>query len=209
MEHTDGCTHEGEWVSDEPCGRGLERLSDGSMYEGDFLCGKRRGFGMCDFSDGHHYEDKGKNKFPGTCYHCGKVGHKAAECWFRDGASKGSGKDPSANVTSSGKGKSKGRGKSRRPVNALGFEEELWNETNETEPGKWWDSWDDNVEPDRGGAPLGAIVVGGTELELNSFKTASGEILPDEGQLMWPCFLQGGRKCRLRGHVTGVHKPLI
>ena len=52
-------------------------------------------------------------------------------------------------------------------------------------------------------------MVGGTELELNSFKTASGEILPDEGQLMWPCFLQDGRKCWLRGHVTDVHKPLI
>ena len=46
-------------------------------------------------------------------------------------------------------------------------------------------------------------------LELSSFKTASGEILPDEGQLMWPCFLQDGRKCWLRGHVTDVHKPLI
>ena len=26
---------------------------------------------------------------------------------------------------------------------------------------------------------------------------------------MWPCFLQDGRKCWLRGHVTDVHKPLI
>ena len=33
--------------------------------------------------------------------------------------------------------------------------------------------------------------------------------MPDEGQLMWPCFLQDGRKCWLRGHVTDVHKPLI
>ena len=75
------------------------------------------------------------------------------------------------------------------------------------EPGEWWNSWGDNVKPDRGGAPLGSIVVRGTE--LNSFKTASGEILPDEGKLLWPCFLQDGRKCRLRGHVTDVHKPLI
>ena len=64
MEHTDGSTHEGEWVSDEPCGSGLEKLSDGSMDEGDFLCGKRRGFDTCDFSDGRPYEGKGKNKFP-------------------------------------------------------------------------------------------------------------------------------------------------
>ena len=26
---------------------------------------------------------------------------------------------------------------------------------------------------------------------------------------MWPCFLQDGRKCWLRGHVTDIHKPLI
>ena len=52
-------------------------------------------------------------------------------------------------------------------------------------------------------------MVGGTEFELNSFKTASGETLPDEGQLMWPCFLQDGRTCWLRGHVTDVHKSLI
>ena len=156
MEHTDGSTYEGEWVSDEPCACGLEELSGGSVYKGDFLSGKRRRFGMCNFSDCRHYEGKGKNKFPGTCYHCGKVGHKAAECWPRDGASQGSSKNPSANVTSSGKkkskGKSKGKGKSERPVDSLEFEEES---------GEWWNSCDDDVKPDRGGAPLGAIVVGG------------------------------------------------
>ena len=65
------------------------------------------------------------------------------------------------------------------------------------------------MEPKRGEAHLGAFMVGGTELELKSLKTASGEILPDEGQLMWLCFLQDGRKCWLRVHVTDVHKPLI
>ena len=38
---------------------------------------------------------KGKNKFSGSCYICGKVGHKATECWSRDRASnKGSGRNP-------------------------------------------------------------------------------------------------------------------
>ena len=60
MEYTDGSTHEGEWVSDEPCGSGLEKLSDGSMNEGDFLCGKRRGFDTCDFSDGRPYKGKAR-----------------------------------------------------------------------------------------------------------------------------------------------------
>ena len=54
---------------------------------------------------------KSKNKFSGSCYICGKVGHKATECWSRDRASnKGSGRNPSAKVTSSGKGTSVGQG---------------------------------------------------------------------------------------------------
>ena len=112
-------------------------------------------------------KSKGKNKFSGSCYFCGKVGHKATECWSRDRASnKGPGRNPSANVTSSGKGKSvgqgtegekghrkgqgkskskgKGKGKSKgrkafqsgRPADSLEFEEEPWDETNETEPEK-------------------------------------------------------------------------
>ena len=143
-------------------------------------------------------EGKGKNKFSGSCYICGKVGHKSTECWSRDRASnKGSGRNPSANVTSLGKGKSvgqgtegvkghpkgqgkrkskgKGKGKSKgrkgfqsgRPADSLEFEEEPWDETNETEPEEWWNSWADGAEPNRDGAPLGAFVVGGTELELN------------------------------------------
>ena len=136
---------------------------------------------------------KGKNKFSGACYNCGKVSHKATECWSRDGASnKGSGMNPSANVTSSGKGKSvgqgtegvkghpKGHGKSRskgkgkgisrgrkgfhsgRPADSLELWEEPWDETNKTEPEEWWNSWADGAEPNRDGAPLGAFVVGGT-----------------------------------------------
>ena len=154
-------------------------------------------------------------------------------------SNKGSGRNQNANVTSSGKGKSvgkgvegakghpkgqgkrKGKGKGKwkskgregfqsgRPADSLEFEEEPGDETNETEPEEWWNLWADGADPNRDGALLGAFMVGGTELELNSFKTASGEILPDEGQLMWPCFLQDGRKYRLRGHVTDVHKPLI
>ena len=106
---------------------------------------------------------KGKNKFSGSFHICGKVGHKATECWSRDRASnKGSGRNPSGNVTSSGKGKSvgqgtegakghpKGQGKSKgkwkskdrkgfqsgRPADSLEFEEESWEETTETEQEK-------------------------------------------------------------------------
>ena len=180
---------------------------------------------------------KGKPKFSGSCYICGRIGHKSADCRSRGRVppNEGSGKTQSANVTSSGKGKSdgqgtdgakgqpkgqgksKGKGKGRwkssgkkgsqsgRPAGSMEFEEE----TNEMEQEQWWNSWTEDEKPKRDEAPLGALMVGGAELDLNSFKTASGEILPDEGQLLWPCFLQDGRKCRLRGHVTDVHKPLI
>ena len=151
-------------------------------------------------------------------------------------SNKGSGGHQNANVTSSGKGKSVGKGaegakrhqrsrqeqgqrqveiqrqkgvSERQTRRFLEFEEESWEETNETEQVKWWNSWTEDMEPRRDEALLGAFMVGRTEFELNSFKTASGEILPDEGQLMWPCFLQEGRKCWLRGHVTDVQRPLI
>ena len=42
----------------------------------------------------------------------------------------------------------------------------------------------------RWSSPWG-LVVGGAELELNSFKTASGEILPDEGPVDVALFLTG------------------
>ena len=172
---------------------------------------------------------KGKPKFSGSCYICGKIGHKSADCWSRDRVlpNKGSGKIQSANVTSSGKGKSisqnksksNGKGKrnfsgkkgsqSGRPADSMEFEEETWEGDNETEQKQWWNSWTEDKKSKRDAAPLGALLVGGAKLDLNSFKTASGEILLDEGHLLWLCFLQDGRKCRLRGHVADVHKPLI
>ena len=145
---------------------------------------------------------KGKNKFSGSCYICGRVGHKSTECWSRDRVSnKGSGKTQNANVSSPGKGKSIGKGYSKgqgkgkgkwkskdrkgfqsgRPADSLEFEEEPLEETNDAEQEQWWNSCVEDVEQDRNEAPLGALMVGGTEFELNSFKTASGEILPDEG----------------------------
>ena len=57
---------------------------------------------------------KGRNKFSGSCYICGRVGHKSTECWSRDRVSnKGSGKTQNANVSSPGKGKDISKDKAR------------------------------------------------------------------------------------------------
>ena len=138
----------------------------------------------------------------GSCYICGRVGHKSVhrvsvkrqsvKQRFRvklrmrmchlPGKGKSIGKGHSK-----GQGKGKGKWKSKdrkgfqdgRPADSLEFEEEPWEETNDAEQEQWWSSWAEDVEQDRNEAPLGALMVGGTEFELNSFKTASGEILPE------------------------------
>ena len=44
---------------------------------------------------------------------------------------------------------------------------------------------------------------------LNSFKTASGEIIQDEGPLRFVGKSEDGRRLALNGRVTDIHKPLV
>ena len=51
--------------------------------------------------------------------------------------------------------------------------------------------------------------MGTTMHEICGFKTASGEILADEGVRVVHGYLENGCACSLKGHVTDVHKPLM
>ena len=122
---------------------------------------------------------KGKKKFSGSCYICGKVGHKSTECWSRDRVSnKGSGRNQNANVTSSGKGKSVGKGAEgakghpKGQGKSKGKGKGKWRGFRAADPPipwslrrslekrqmreqeKWWNSWTEDVEPKRE-LPLG------------------------------------------------------
>ena len=71
-------------------------------------------------------------------------------------------------MTCSGKSESKGKGKSKRSVDSMEFEEETWEETDETEQEQWWNSWTKDDKPKRDEAPLGALMVRcGIGFELN------------------------------------------
>ena len=41
------------------------------------------------------------------------------------------------------------------------------------------------------------------------FKTASGELVPSEGTGTFEGFGESGMRCRVRGAIADVHKPLV
>ena len=49
-------------------------------------------------------------------------------------------------------------------------------------------------------------VTGGSEV---IFKTASGELVPSEGTGTFEGFGESGMRCRVRGAIADVHKPLV
>ena len=59
--------------------------------------------------------------------------------------------------------------------------------------------------------PLGGLgqSMSATSKEVNSFKTASGEIIPDGGECTKYGYLENGEQCYIGGRFASVHKPLV
>ena len=161
-------------------------------------------------------------RFEGACNHCGKKGHKVADCWLKNGGKPG-GKD---------KGKGKGRnGKNGRGVRALDDEDQEEKAEPEGEDGGSLDvggvccdlgSLDQAVVKkytadgylklnyDTGAAttafPL-EFNLGGTSTGVNMI-TASGEKIPDMGEIKLATVDENGVHRKIGGKVTQVHKVL-
>ena len=158
-----------------------------------------------------------------VCHNCGKKGHKQADCWSKK-------KDGKGNQ----KGNSKGNQKGKKHVSGLeqGESAEAGAEpAPEADVGLFdvgavegkvitpaavsaVDEWV-RFNLDTGAAQTAVpkdwvndkiTVTGNSEVV---FKTASGELVPSEGTGTFEGFGERGMRCRVRGAIADVHKPLV
>jgi hypothetical protein len=86
------------------------------MHVDAFIKHQKKGSGK---GGGAGHGGKGDKNFEGACDVCGKIGHRASECWYKQGSAggengvKGKGKDED-------KGKSKGKGKDKEKPKGKG-----------------------------------------------------------------------------------------
>ena len=158
-----------------------------------------------------------------VCHNCGKKGHKQADCWSKKRDDKGNSKGNSKgnqkgkkHVSGLENGESAEAGAEPAPEADVGLIEvgaidgkvctpaaasavEEWVRFNldtgaaQTAVPKDW--VDDKV-----------TVTGASEV---IFKTASGELVPSEGTGTFVGFGESGMRCRVRGAIADVHKPLV
>ena len=180
----------------------------------------------------------GAQKFQGTCHNCGKVGHKASECWSKQkdqgakdkGKSKGQGKGQAK-----GKGKGKGKNKSAYALEDAGAPAESGS-TGALDMGPLdlgplflaGDSAEDvcplaeanSVSRDEwirmnldSGAAVSAfprrMAPPGAKGNGTAYRTASGELIKDEGSMRVRAEDERGFLRSLTGRVADVHKPLV
>ena len=54
-----------------------------------------------------------------------------------------------------------------------------------------------------------SLEIAAVDKELNSFRTASGEIIADDGPAKWHGYTEAGKPTNIKGRTADVHKPLV
>ena len=202
-----------------------------TQWLGSLVKGKGKGKGKGPKGQSKGKDSKGSGKGV-ECYNCGKIGHKAADCWSKKkdnqkgNNSKGK---PSGNKGSKGRGKgSKGKGKKGAAALDEQEEEEAQEPENEQEVGVFelngtqlvnqkeddlsaveWTKF--NLDT---GAAQTAIPIAWDSIKTEpggevTFKTASGELVQSEGTGAYFGTDENGTRCKVSGPRAGVHKPLV
>lgn len=164
------------------------------------------------------------------CWNCGKKGHLSAECWSKPRGNQPSAKGPHSeggkhqpNSTSKGKKYGKGKGASsledeaqgefQEPVLAGSFELSAVDENRRVRfahlNAEGWLRWTYDTGAAITAFPLDASM--GIETPPNgaSYKTASGELIPDHGGLSVRGSSESGYNVILNGRKADVHKTLV
>ena len=213
----------GQWIASLVKGKGKGK---GKQAKGDGKKGSSKGG-----------SSKGSNPAQDiTCYNCGKKGHRTADCWSKkrpDGkGDKWSGSGKGDRSGKGGKG-SKGKGGKGGKGKAAGSMEEMDDPDDGIEPApeadvgmlmadlsgvgiadtssaEEWMKFNLDTGAAQTAIPNGwedrVVVSEGNEVV---FTTASGELVPSQGIGTFEGFDESGNKCRVKGSMADVHKPLI
>ena len=171
-----------------------------------------------------------------TCYNCGKKGHRAADCWSRPSGSAGDkgSKGKAKGKSKGGKGKAKGKGKDKgkgHGKHASGLEEAHYDHPGVESDGeagglelgglhlcsvaddaqKWDQCEKFNFDTGAAATVFPKHMAGENfkgQANGRSYKTASGESIPDHGGLKLRGRDESNLLRTITGRVTDVHKPL-
>ncbi|CAK0821340.1 unnamed protein product, partial [Prorocentrum cordatum] len=173
---------------------------------------------------GHTAPRYTSGRFDGYCRNCERWGHKASDCWKKEqGSSSRAGTGSATGASAGGKAGSRGGKAGGKAAGSL--EEEPEAEVAALDMGSldclelasgsgrgvaddWmkfnWDSGAAISAFPRSFAPPTGMKGNGS-----TYRTASGELVPDEGSLQLKAEDEYGVLRALKGRVTNVHKPLI
>lgn len=168
------------------------------------------------------------------CWNCGKKGHRSAECWSKPRAQANPAAAAAAHPKGGGKSKPQKGGHAGRGKGANSLEEQA-HDGDVQQPAlagslelgafgsdgvagayrsphldpQGWLRWTYDTGAAITAFPVDACM--GTETEPNAanYKTASGELIPDQGGLCVRGLSESGHGIVLEGRKADVHKPLV